>query len=216
MRPQGIRLFSTFLAGGLVALLAGGVAGSLAAPRYADLALFTSVLDLVRQRYFEPIEDRKLLHGAVRGLIQQLDPHSSFLEADAFEEMQIDSRGEFYGLGIVVTKHRGGPIEVIAPIEGTPAARAGIRARDRITSICPMEPPEGWSEECRSTADMTLFQALKLLRGPRGSKITFEVLRPGLDLPQRYTLVRERVQVVSVNAARRRHTPMMLMLAAPV
>jgi len=198
MRRHGICSFLTFLAGGLVALLVGGVAGSLAATRYADLALFTSALDLVRQYYFEPIEDRKLLHGAVRGLIQQLDPHSSFLEADAFEETWGDTRGEFYGLGIEITKRRDGPIEVIAPIEGTPAARAGIRARDRIASICPTEPPESWTEECRSTADMTFFQAVKLLRGPRGSKIAIEVLRPGLELPQRHTLVRELVQVVSV------------------
>ncbi len=96
-RPQQIQayatsrdsLFLTFLAGGLLALLAG----SLAATRYADLALFTSVLDLVRQHYFEPIEDRKLLHGAVRGLIQQLDPHSSFLDVDPFEETLVDTRG---------------------------------------------------------------------------------------------------------------------------
>ncbi len=87
------------------------------------MVLFTSVLDLVRQHYFEPIEDRKLLHGAVRGLIQQLDPHSSFLEADTFEETRVDSGGEFYGLGIEITKRRDGPIEVIAPIEGHPAAR---------------------------------------------------------------------------------------------
>ncbi len=106
-----------------MALLVGGVAGSPAATRYADLALFTSVFDLVRQHYFEPIEDRKLLHGAVRGLIQQLDPHSSFLDVDPFEETRVDSRGEFYGLGIEITKRRDGPIEVIAPIEGHPAAR---------------------------------------------------------------------------------------------
>jgi carboxyl-terminal processing protease len=78
MRRHGIRLFLTFLAGGLVALLVGGVAGSLAATRYADLALFTSVLDLVRQHYFAPIDDGRLLHGAVRGLIQQLDPTPLF------------------------------------------------------------------------------------------------------------------------------------------
>ena len=125
--------------------------------------------------------------------------HGSQLEADSFEETRVGRRGEFDGVGIEITKRRDGWIEVVSPIEGTPAARAGIRARDRIASICPTEPPEDWTEECRSTADMTLFQAVKLLRGPRGSKIAIEVLRPGLELPQRYTLVRERVQVVSVD-----------------
>jgi len=199
MRRHGIRILLTFFAGGLAALLVGGIGGSFAATRYADLALFTSVLDLVRQHHFEPIEEGRLLRGAVRGLLQELDPHSSFLEADAFEETRVDSRGEFDGVGIEFTKRRDGLIEVISPIEGTPAARAGIRARDRIVSICPAEPPEDWAEECRSTAGMTLFQAVKLLRGPRGSKIAIEVLRRGLELPQRYTLVRELIQVVSVD-----------------
>ena len=130
MRRHGIHFFLTFFAGGLVALLVGGVAGSLAATRYADLALFTSVFDLVRQHYFAPIKDGRLLHGAVRGLIQQLDPHSSFLEADAFEETRVDTRGEFYGLGIEITKRSGGLIEVIAPIEGAPAA-LHTRAEER-------------------------------------------------------------------------------------
>ncbi len=80
-----------------MALLVGGVAGSLAATRYADLALFTSVLDLVRQHYVEPIEEGRLLRRAVRGLLQELDPHSSSLEANTFEKTRVGSRGEFDG-----------------------------------------------------------------------------------------------------------------------
>jgi carboxyl-terminal processing protease len=177
---------------------AGGV-GGLAATRYEDLALFTSVLDLVRQHYFEPIEERKLLHGAVRGMLRELDPHSSFMDVDVFQEVQADTKGEFDGLGIEVTKRKDGFIEVVSPIEGTPAARAGIRARDRIDSLCPTAPPDDWTEECRSTRSMTLFEAVKLMRGSKGTKITIRVHREGFEQPQPYTIVRDRVKIVSVS-----------------
>ena len=164
MRPQRIPFLLTFLAGMvatvLVAIFSGSVA-SVAATRYEDLSLFTNVLNLVRRNYVEPVEDSVLVRGAVRGMLQELDPHSSFLDIDAYKEMQVDTRGEFHGLGIEITKSRDGFIEVVAPIEGTPAAQAGIRARDQIVAICPTEPPEDWTEECRNTKSMTLFEAVK-------------------------------------------------------
>ncbi len=191
-----------FVSGMAVTVVLVAVAGSLGniatANRYEDLSVFTNVLNLVRQNYVEPVDERKLLRGAVRGMLQELDPHSSFMEEHEYKEMQIDTRGEFHGLGIEISKRKDGFIEVIAPIEGTPAQRSGIRSRDQIVEICPTDVPEDWTEECRNTKHLTLFEAVRLMRGPRGSKITIRIYREGFDRPQPYTLVRDVVKVVSV------------------
>jgi carboxyl-terminal processing protease len=201
-RQLRIRFLLTFLSGvaaaGAVSAVAVSVTSS-AASRYDDLSLFTSVLTLVRNNYVEPIDDHALIRGAVHGLLDELDPHSSFLDVDAFEEMQVDTKGEFHGLGIEITKHRDGYIEVISPIEGTPADRAGIQARDQIVKICPTEVPEDWEEECRSTKNMTLFEAVSLMRGRKGTEITVDIFRDAFDEPQPFTVVRDVVKVVSVS-----------------
>ncbi|MEN8182908.1 MAG: S41 family peptidase [Myxococcota bacterium] len=194
----------SFFGGGLVAaILLGttGHTGSLAgATRYEDLGLFTNVLHIVRKNYVEEVDERRLIEGAVRGMLQELDPHSSYLDVEAHREMQIDTRGEFHGLGIEISKRRDGFIEVVAPIEGTPAQRAGIRARDQIAEICPPEPPEDWGDdECRSTKAMTLFEAVQVMRGPKGSKITIMVWRESFERPMPYSLVRDVVKVASVD-----------------
>ena len=127
MRRLRVRFLLAFLSGVLAAALAGSFAGSVgsfAATRYEDLSLFTNVLTLVRRNYVEPVDERKLVRGAVRGMLHELDPHSSFMDVDAYQEMQVDTKGEFHGLGIEITKRRDGFIEVVSPIEGTPAARA--------------------------------------------------------------------------------------------
>jgi carboxyl-terminal processing protease len=203
MQRNGIRFLLTFLAGVVAATLTSGLAvtvGSVADTRYEDLSLFTSVLTHVRRHYVEPVDESSLLRGAVNGMLQELDPHSSFLDTDAYKEMQVDTRGQFHGLGIEITKRRDGFIEVVSPIEGTPADRAGIRAHDQIVSICPTELPEDWTEECRSTKSMTLFEAVQVMRGRRGTEITIEVFREGFDQPHPYTIVRDVVQVVSVSS----------------
>ena len=149
MRTQRVRLLLTFLSGVVAAAVASvvaGTVGSVAATRYEDLSLFTSVLNLVRRNYVEDIDETRLVRGAVRGMLEELDPHSSFMDAEAYEEMQVDTKGEFHGLGIEITKRRDGFIEVVSPIEGTPAARAGVRARDQIVSICPTEKPADWKD----------------------------------------------------------------------
>jgi carboxyl-terminal processing protease len=176
-----------------------GSAGSFAATRYEDLSIFTSVLNLVRRNYVEPVEESDLVKGAVRGMLAELDPHSSFLDAEAYKEMQVDTKGEFHGLGIEISKRKDGYVEVVAPIEGTPAAQAGIRARDQITAICPTERPEGWTEACRSSKNMTLFEAVNLMRGKKGSKITIEIYREGFERPQPFEITRDVVKVVSVS-----------------
>ncbi len=197
-----IRLLLTFVAGVVLAGVVSGFTssvGSFAATRYEDLSLFTSVLNLVRRNYVEPVDERRLVHGAVRGMLEELDPHSSFLDSDAYKEMQVDTKGEFHGLGIEITKRKDGFVEVVAPIDGTPADRAGVKARDQITAICPTEPPEDWTEDCHSTRNMTLFEAVNLMRGKRGSEITIEILRESFERPKPFTIVRDVVKVVSVS-----------------
>jgi len=192
----------TFLSGmvlsGLAFTLSIGV-GRSDASRYDDLSLFTRVLSLVRSNYVEPIDDYDLIRGAVRGMLRELDPHSSFLDVDAFQEMQVDTKGEFHGLGIEISKKGDGFIEVISPIEGTPADRAGIQARDRIVKICPTEVPEDWEDDCRSTKNMTLYEAVALMRGKRGTEITIEIFRKGFVEPEPFVIVRDVIQVVSVS-----------------
>jgi len=202
MRRDRLRFLLTFLAGVLAAALASvlaGSGGSLAATRYEDLSVFTSVLNLVRRNYVEPVEESELVQGAVRGMLADLDPHSSFLDADAYKEMQVDTKGEFHGLGIEISKRKDGYVEVVSPIEGTPAAQAGIRARDQITAICPTEKPEDWTEPCRSSKNLTLFEAVNLMRGKKGSKITIEILREGFERPQPFEITRDVVKVESVS-----------------
>src|SRR5512134_3374869 len=202
MRRQRVRLLPTFLSGVVAAAVASvlaGTVGSFAATRYEDLSLFTSVMNLVRRNYVEEIDEGRLVRGALRGMLEELDPHSSFLDSDAYHEMQVDTKGEFHGLGIEITKRRDGFIEGVSPIEGTPAARAGVRARDQIVAICPTERPADWTEDCRSTKNMTLFDAVNLMRGSKGSKITIEILRESFEKPQPFTITRDVVKVVSVS-----------------
>jgi carboxyl-terminal processing protease len=170
------------------------------AQRYEDLAVFTSVLELVRSNYVEDVDEHALLMSAMRGILEDLDPHSAFMAPEAYEDMQVETRGEFHGLGIEISKESGAFIEVVAPIDGTPAARAGIQARDRITSICPTEKPEEWTEPCRGTTEMTLFEAVALMRGKRGTSITIYVLRDGMTEPKKFVIERDTVKVASVRA----------------
>jgi carboxyl-terminal processing protease len=202
MRRQRVRFLLTFLAGIAAAVLATSLSSTLssvAATRYEDLELFTNVLNLVRTSYVEPVEESELVKGAVRGMLLELDPHSSFLDAEAYKEMQVDTRGEFHGLGIEITKREDGYIEVVSPIEGTPAAKAGLRPRDQIVTICPSEVPADWKEPCHSTKTMTLFEAVNLMRGRKGSEISIEVFREGFDKPEKFTIMRDVVKIESVS-----------------
>ena len=148
MRRVRIRFLLTFLAGVMAAALTGviaGSAGSRAATRYEELSVFTNVLNLVRRNYVEPVEEDELVKGALRGMLAELDPHSSFLDAEAYKEMQVDTKGEFHGLGIEISKRKDGYVDVVSPIEGTPAAQAGIvrtfmPERDVLARVIATEP----------------------------------------------------------------------------
>ena len=163
------------------------------AANYADLDLFSAVLHLVKTHYVKNVEERDLVEGAVKGMLDVLDPHTTYLSPELYKEVQRDTKGEFEGLGIEITK-RDGFVTVVAPIDGTPAQQAGIRAGDQIVGVC----PEATEESCKSTAEMNLLEAVKLMRGPRGTKIMIQVKREGWDAPKPFIIKRASIRLSSV------------------
>jgi len=157
-----------FLALGLLVLTSGVQHGVTAQEdTYEKLKVFTEVLSIVQTNYVDEVNSKDLLYGAVRGMLETLDPHSSFMTPDSFKEMQVETQGSFGGLGIEITvKDR--QLTVVAPIEGTPADRVGLHAGDRIVRI-----------DDKPTKDLTLMEAVRRLRGPKGTKVTIGVLREG-------------------------------------
>ena len=153
---------------------------------YKELQLFTDVLSIVKKSYVEQVNMKDLVYGAINGMLASLDPHSSFMPPDVFKEMKIDTSGEFGGLGIEITV-RDGVLTIVAPIEGTPASKAGLKAGDQIVKI-----------ENRLTKDMSIMDAVKMMRGPAGSKITITIMRDSFDKPKDFTLTREVIKVKSV------------------
>lgn len=159
-----------------------------ATSRYEDLQLFTDVLSIVRKSYVEEVEMKDLVYGAIDGMLMSLDPHSSFMPPEMYREMKIDTSGEFGGLGIEITI-RDGVLTVVSPIEDTPAFRSGLQAGDQILKI-----------EDKFTKDLGIMEAVKLMRGPKGSKVTITVMRESFEKPREFTLVRELIKVKSVKA----------------
>ncbi|HKK00684.1 MAG TPA: S41 family peptidase [Desulfuromonadales bacterium] len=153
---------------------------------YKELQLFTDVLSIIKKSYVEPVNMKKLLYGAINGMLSSLDPHSSFMPPEVFKEMKIDTSGEFGGLGIEITI-RDGVLTIVAPIEGTPASKAGLKAGDQIFKI-----------ENRLTKNMNIMDAVKMMRGPAGSKIAITVMRNSFAKPKEFTLTREIIKIKSV------------------
>jgi len=166
---------------------------------YKALDLFVEVLTHLREEYVEPISDEELINSAVRGMLRELDPHSVYMTSHVFKEMEVMTRGSFAGLGIEVSMSQDGFVEVIAPIDDTPASKAGILPRDQIVSICPEKPPESWNADCRMTNKMTLEEAIQLMRGKKGTPITIEIMREGFAKPKSFTLIRDIIQTISVS-----------------
>ncbi|MCK8515279.1 S41 family peptidase [Methylonatrum kenyense] len=153
-----------------------------------ELRTLSEVFSRVKGDYVEDVSDKELLENAIRGMLQGLDPHSAYLSADDFAELQEGTSGEFGGLGLEVDVDDGF-IRVVAPIDDTPAARAGIRAGDLIIRL-----------DDRSTRGMNLNEAVSLMRGEPGTDITLTITREGQDEPLEVTLTRDVVQVVSVRS----------------
>ena len=153
---------------------------------YKGLKIFSDVLDIVEKSYVEPVESRELIEKAIHGMVQSLDPHSSFLPPEALEALQMDTQGEFGGIGIEITMQKG-ILTVISPIEGTPASRAGIAAGDHIIKV-----------DGESTKDMMLWEAVKKMRGPKGTKVVITVWREGVNEPIDFDLIRDIIPIESV------------------
>ena len=153
-----------------------------------ELRTFTGVLDAVKQDYVEPVKDKDLLENAIRGMLSNLDPHSAFLDAEAFQDLQIGTSGEFGGLGIEVGQEDGF-LKVIAPIDDTPAQRAGIRAGDLIIRLDDV-----------SVKGMALSDAIQRMRGKPNTAITLTIVREGVRKPLKIKLIREVIQVKSVKS----------------
>jgi carboxyl-terminal processing protease len=179
-------IFAVFLIGVLIGSGQSQKVSALSNNIYEDLKVFTDVLGLIQKDYVEETKSKDLVYGAIKGMLETLDPHSAFMPPNMYKEMQEETKGRFEGLGIEITI-KDGILTVVSPIEETPAYRAGILAGDQIIKI-----------EGESTKNFTLMDSVKRLRGPRGSKVTITIMREGFTKPKEYTLVRDVIPVRSV------------------
>jgi carboxyl-terminal processing protease len=153
---------------------------------YRQLNLFGDVFELIREEYVDPVDDSKVIEAAINGMLSSLDPHSSYMNPKSFQDMQVQTRGEFGGLGIEVTLDRG-LIKVVSPNDDTPAAKAGILSGDYITRL-----------DGQEVVGLTLQDAVERMRGPIGSAVTLTIAREGRDAPFDVKLVRDTVAIKSV------------------
>ncbi|MBN2466816.1 MAG: S41 family peptidase [Deltaproteobacteria bacterium] len=153
---------------------------------YENLKVFSDILYTVQKDYVEETNVDDLVEGAINGMLNTLDPHTSYLPPDLYKEMQVETKGRFGGLGIELTV-KDGILTVVAPIEDTPAFRAGIKAGDQIFKI-----------NSETTKNMTLVDAVKKLRGKKGTSVTISVMREGLTQLQEHTIIRDIIEIKSV------------------
>jgi len=158
------------------------------ADTYRQLNLFSDIFERVRAHYVEKPDDSKLIESAINGMLSGLDPHSSYMDAKSFRDMQVQTRGEFGGLGIEVTQEEG-LIKVVAPIDDTPAAKAGVRAGDIITHL-----------DGEAVQGLSLNQAVDKMRGQVNTKIQLRITRKGAEKPIEVTIVRDVIRVKSVRS----------------
>jgi carboxyl-terminal processing protease len=154
---------------------------------YRALDVFSDVLAHVENSYVEPVDEKELVYGAIDGMMSRLDPHSIFMRPDVYRQMRDETTGEFDGLGIEVTI-QDGELTVVSPVADSPGERAGIRPGDRILSI-----------DGAAAKDLTLGEAIRRMKGPAGTKVVLEVMRPEFSAPQKLTLLRDRVRTQSVD-----------------
>ena len=166
----------------------GTSASAAAADTYRQLNLFGDIFERVRAHYVEKPDDSKLVESAVNGMLAGLDPHSSYMDPKSFRDMQVQTRGEFGGLGIEVTMEDG-LVKVVAPIDETPAAKAGVRAGDILTHL-----------DDEAVQGLTLNQAVEKMRGLVNTKINLKISRKGVDKPIEVSIVRDVIRVRSVRS----------------
>ena len=167
--------------------IGSGFLGNLAAKdeqTYEGLKIFADVIQLIEKEYVDEVDSKQLIQNAIQGMVQSLDPHSSLLPPDQFEDLQIDTKGKFTGIGIHITM-KDGFVTVITPIEDTPAFKAGIKPFDRIVKVDD-EPIKD------------LRQAVNMMRGPRGTNVKVTIMREGLKDPIEFDLIRDDIPIISV------------------
>ena len=155
---------------------------------YEELKVFTEALSLIRKNYVEDVKPKDLIYGAIKGMLSSLDPHSAFMTPDQYKEMQVDTKGEFGGLGIQIgSKDR--MLTVIAPLEDTPAYKAGIKSGDKIIKI-----------NSEFTKDMGLHDAVSKMRGVPGTSVKITIMREGWKETKEFTITREIIKIKSVKS----------------
>ena len=155
---------------------------------YKNIEVFTEVLSLVEDNYVEPQDTQELIYGAIKGLVQSLDPHSSFMTKEEHDDLLIETEGSFFGIGIVITI-KDNILTVVSPVEDTPAYKAGLKAGDKIVKIGD-----------KSTNDMTLTDAVKYIRGPKGTEVELTISREGIDKPLVFNITRDLIPLRSVKS----------------
>jgi len=177
-----------FCLGYLLSQHGGTLVSAVTDKNYENLKTFSDILYIVQKDYVDETKVENLIEGAINGMLMTLDPHSSYMPPDVYKEMQVETKGEFGGLGIELTVKEG-VLTVVAPIEDTPAFRAGIKSGDQIVKI-----------EGKSTKNMSLMDAVKKLRGKKGTEVTISIMREGLTQLNDFTIMRDTIQIKSVKS----------------
>ena len=155
---------------------------------YKNLKTFNEVLDMVQKNYVEEVDSRKLLEGAINGMMKSLDPHSTYMTAEMYKDLEAETRGSFGGIGIEITIKKD-VLTVVSPVEDTPAYNAGIKAGDHIIQI-----------DGKSTKDITIMEAVKKLRGPKDTKVTVTIMREDMTKPKDFVITRSIIKIKSVKS----------------
>ncbi|WP_413576261.1 S41 family peptidase [Bdellovibrio sp. HCB290] len=186
------RYWKTYILGGILLLTlfvmaeTGFQVRAFAQDRYADLQNFSKVLNLIQQYYVEETDTKKLVYGAIKGMLRELDPHTNFMPPEIFKDFETETSGEFGGLGIEIS-NQNGILTIISPIEDAPAWQAGIKAGDKVIAI-----------DGNSTKGLSLVEASQFMRGKKGTKIVLRVVRENEEKPRDITITRGVVKIKSV------------------
>jgi carboxyl-terminal processing protease len=184
---QHVKIWMVMVTAAVFWTVGAGFFGDLAAKSdepYEELKIFSDVIQLIEKEYVDEVDSKELIQKAIQGMVQSLDPHSSLLPPEAFEDLQIDTKGKFTGIGIHITM-KDGFVTVISPIEDTPAYKAGIIAQDRIIKV-----------DGKPVKD--LREAVNMMRGPKGTRVSVTIAREGEKEPIDFELVRDVIPIVSV------------------
>jgi carboxyl-terminal processing protease len=181
-----IVLIFLFVGGALFLSGSDGEVGADTKDVYKNIEIFTEVLRQIEKSYVEPPDAQELIYGAIKGMVHNLDPHSSFMTKEEYRELMLETEGSFTGIGVEITV-KDNFLTVVSPIEGTPADKVGMKAGDKIIKI----------EDTR-TKDMSLMEAVKKIRGPKGTKVNLTIMREGEAKPLEFSITRGVIPLISV------------------